>query len=392
MAPTLAELEAELSRDPKSRRFYELAREYQKQGRMDEAMGLCERGLGNYPSQWQARILLAQLYIGKGRLEEARTMVERVLLPLPDNVPANHLAADIYRALGDSGRALKHYRIVDLLDPGRAGVEERIAELSGAQASATVPVSAVPSEPPAASPPEPAVGAAREEPPAPKMTLPEAEPEAKPSAAGEAEAALSWSEPPAPVDGGLEGRRPAEAPAAPSAPPEGGEALFLQEGRESSGPSPIEEEWLADTAAFGRELLNGEGLDSSGGPLAAEGAPVEETGPLELGAAAGDEAEASAAFQQGEAAEEGLNTATLAELYEGQGFPEKAVEIYQRVLLRDPDNKAVRDKIQALLQKMAGETPEGPAVHQEDVEKALRKKRVVLLQDWLRCVREGSHV
>ncbi len=35
MAPTLAELESELSRDPKSRRFYELAREYQKQGRMD---------------------------------------------------------------------------------------------------------------------------------------------------------------------------------------------------------------------------------------------------------------------------------------------------------------------------------------------------------------------
>jgi len=88
----------------------------------------------------------------------------------------------------------------------------------------------------------------------------------------------------------------------------------------------------------------------------------------------------------------GLSTLTLAELYERQGYPEKAIEVYQRVLLKDPDNRAARDKIMALMHRMAGEEPGMPAVGQEDVEKALRMKRVTALQDWLRRVREGSHV
>ena len=64
--PTLAELEEELKRDPRSRRFFELAREYQRAGRLSEAMGLCEKGLATYPNHWQARLLLAQIYVTKG--------------------------------------------------------------------------------------------------------------------------------------------------------------------------------------------------------------------------------------------------------------------------------------------------------------------------------------
>ena len=380
MAPTLAELENELSRDPKSRRFYELAREYQKQGRMDEAMALCERGLGNYPSQWQARILLAQLYIGKARLEEARTMVERVLLPLPDNVPANHLAADIYRALGDSERALKHYRIVDLLDPGRAGVEERIAELSAGAESPSAPAAATPPAPPAVpaeevhAPVPPVAGMSPESPPAEEAAT------AAPMAPAEAtEPPLRSEEPPQAL------LLAAEPPRESDASPAGGVQL--------AGTERAEEDWLADTAAFDRELLDQGDAGGGEGLLAGEVKSEEETGPLELSALpAEEEGPSPVASEVQTSAEEGLNTATLAELYEHQGFPEKAVEIYQRVLLRDPDNRAVRDKIQALLRRMAGEVPEGPAVHQEDVEKALRRKRVVLLQEWLRCVREGSHV
>ena len=37
MPPDLQELENELKKDPKLRRFFELAREYQKRGRLDEA-------------------------------------------------------------------------------------------------------------------------------------------------------------------------------------------------------------------------------------------------------------------------------------------------------------------------------------------------------------------
>ena len=99
-SPTLTELEEELKRDPRSRRFFDLAREYQRSGRLAEAMGLCEKGLNSYPNHWQARLLLAQIYVTKGNLEEGRDMVGKVLLAMHDSVPANHLAAEIYWALG----------------------------------------------------------------------------------------------------------------------------------------------------------------------------------------------------------------------------------------------------------------------------------------------------
>lgn len=87
-----------------------------------------------------------------------------------------------------------------------------------------------------------------------------------------------------------------------------------------------------------------------------------------------------------------FNTVTLAQLYESQGYPEKAVEVYQRVLLREPDNAEVRERIRALKRRMAGEAPEAPAVQEEDVRKAVRQKRIAVLQNWLTRVREASHV
>lgn len=88
----------------------------------------------------------------------------------------------------------------------------------------------------------------------------------------------------------------------------------------------------------------------------------------------------------------GLNTVTLAELYEKQGYPEKAVEIYQRMLLQGPENQAIHRRIRDLMTRMEGEVPEAPAVRQEDVEKAMRQNRILVLKGWLRRVREGQHV
>ncbi len=87
-----------------------------------------------------------------------------------------------------------------------------------------------------------------------------------------------------------------------------------------------------------------------------------------------------------------LNTMTLAELYKKQGYPEKAIEIYQRILLKEPENAAVREKIAQLMTGMAGAEQEGPVVKEMDVRKAVRSKRIELLEGWLRRIREGAHV
>ena len=361
----LAELEEELRQDPKSRRFFELAREYQKLGRIEAAQGLCEKGLASYPNHWQARLLLGQIYVTKGKLDDGRQMVEKVLLALHDSVPANHLAAEIYWAMGERDKALKHYQIVDLLQPGQAGVTERLAQLQAPSEAIVVESEPLPPSvqefEPLDNPPATVIPVLEEEPvPLPSPVFPPT-PEELPAL----EKALSPSL--------------AEAPA-PGEP----EAPWM----ESESPNS---ELDADTASFSSVLDPVDDLAEPAPEMAADS-------PVELAPTRGEsleEVEEQPAFQDQAAIVEttpGLNTFTLAELYEKQGYPEKAVEIYQRMLLHQPDNPAIHGRIRDLMARMAGETPEAPAVHQEDVEKAMRHKRILVLQGWLRRVREGRHV
>jgi tetratricopeptide (TPR) repeat protein len=390
MALNLAELEEELKQDPKSRRFYDLAREYQKLGRLDEALGLCEKGLTFHPSQWQSRILLAQLYLAKGRLEDARQMAEKVLLPLPDNVPANHLAADIYRALGNNEKALRHFKIVELLEPGRAGVRDYIAELSIPSTSAPL-----------------AEQQTAEDSAAPQTAM-IVEEEQSPLA----ETARAMRTDAEQESTGLDSQAAVSSVSVPEDASASGPLLQNGDGVETEqehGREESEVDWGVDTAAFDRSILEEEkdtdafdailpkenetDLQSGGVPSEESEIRAEWRQPAPEEQQVGDDLQLPEPSESEEQPEDsGMSTVTLAELYERQGYPEKAVEIYQRLLLREPDNQSIHDKIDQLMKRLAGEAPEGPPVHQEDVERALRRKRVSVLQDWLRRVREGSHV
>ena len=125
--------------------------------------------------------------------------------------------------------------------------------------------------------------------------------------------------------------------------------------------------------------------------------PEEAESPIEGGLPADDSSSSSVSGMEASeppSEKEGstFDTTTLAELYESQGYPEKAVEVYQRMLLVSPDEQTVKDKIEALRIRVSGEAPESPAVQEEDVRRALREKRIHLLERWLRNVREASNV
>ena len=139
MTMTLQELEQALKEDPRSRLFFQLAGEYRKMGKLEEARALLEKGLGFYPNHVDARLLLAQIYMAAANLDGAKSMVDRILLVVPDHVAGNHLAADIYYSMENQELALKHYRIVELFEPGRAGVAQRLQALTGDQAEEAVP-------------------------------------------------------------------------------------------------------------------------------------------------------------------------------------------------------------------------------------------------------------
>ena len=389
---------------------------------------MVEKGLALNPSQWQARILLAQVYLAKGRVPEARAQVEKVLLPLPDNVPANHLAADIYLNLGENEKALRHYQVVELFDPGRAGVKEKIQSCPAETATPSPegPMEAVeepayvvqPLEEPGAPLPEkePVEQAAEEESEAPHV-VPEVLVETTRGTPAEAEVMEPEALEEESVGSSAERDLGAEATPPPAQPP-------VLEGEEMPIPQQPEEAWDVATDTFEQEILQlpeGQLKEESGGFNTAELATGTEKAllvspePAAPVLAKEDQAaaEAPAGTPSGERSQvpEGpedaflgevlapeaenapaFSTVTLADLYEGQGYPEKAVEVYQRILLRDPDNAQIRERVSRLLMRMAGEAPEGPAVRPEDVQKALRQKRVMHLNGWLRRVREARHV
>ncbi len=67
--------------------------------------------------------------------------------------------------------------------------------------------------------------------------------------------------------------------------------------------------------------------------------------------------------------EDSLETITLAEIYAQQGFYERAIDIYGRILVNNPEEKKIRDRLEALndkltrregLQAIAGEESEEP--------------------------------
>lgn len=362
---TLSDLEEELRQDPRSRRFFDLAREYQKLGRLADAQGICEKGLSEFPNHWQARLLLSQIYVTKGKLDDARQMVEKVLLAFHDSVPANHLAADIYRALGDRERALRHYQIVDLLQPGLSGVEERLAELRAVETPLAPKAAAEP-----ASVPFESLDQLPEESPAPAEVFESEAPHSAPSPLVSEPAYLASD--PRPME--LSPSEPSEN-AVPWA--DTGAPVSELDDDTASFESVLEPADQADAAAESapEEFLAENALSQEpAGRAPAEDSPVREI-PAEV-----------------PEDPPGLNTVTLAELYEKQGYPEKAVEIYQRMLLQGPENPAIHGRIRDLMARMAGEVPEAPAVRQEDVEKAMRQKRILVLKGWLRRVREGQHV
>jgi len=379
---TLEELEAKLKENPFAREFFDLAAAYQKMGRLEDAKKVCGKGLEKYPGHFQARLLLTRILIAEGKFKEAKLNVDRVLMVVPDNVAANFLAGDVNYSLGDMETALRFYKVVQLFEPGRTDVEEKIAAIEKAAAPEPAPPAiaeqeSAPAEPPVAQSFE-IEAAAAEAPAAPgeenlqeNGTVPAEEPFSE----------ISAFEPEPVADMPEEGQKfPVEETPSP------GEDISPME------PPSADEEIGSDT------------LDS----LLAEEVPAEvkepdrepppSPGSLIAGHITQPQNEDAPPFlekREEKAAEEdsaGLNTLTIAELYEKQGYPEKAVEVYQHILLREPERKDIRLKIERLKDQMMGLAPEGGEVIGRDVKSALRKKRIDVLGSWLRKIKEEGNV
>ncbi len=103
----LCRLSERLDVDPDSPLFLPQARAYQSEGRLEEAIALCLKGLERYPRYVSARVALGAFYLEAGDLEEGARELKRAIGEAPQNLLARRLLADLYERRGERAAALE---------------------------------------------------------------------------------------------------------------------------------------------------------------------------------------------------------------------------------------------------------------------------------------------
>lgn len=117
-ADVVLPLEEIVARDPATALYLPLAEMLTMQGRLDEAVRLCEerrtrpgRGVGDH-------IVLGRAYLAQGRLSESRAEFQTALALDRENVVALKALGGILSHLGNHEEAAGYYRAVCRVDPG----------------------------------------------------------------------------------------------------------------------------------------------------------------------------------------------------------------------------------------------------------------------------------
>lgn len=116
-AKEIEKLKDKFDKDPNSKLFLPLAEEYRKEGMLDEAIDVLQRGLEKHVTYTSARVLLGKTYLEKGMLDEARKEFEGVIKIVPDNLFAHKKLAEVYRDTGETDLAIKAYKAILKLNP-----------------------------------------------------------------------------------------------------------------------------------------------------------------------------------------------------------------------------------------------------------------------------------
>lgn len=124
-------LREKVEKDPNSRLYVPLAEEYRKEGMMDEAIEVLQKGLELHPGYMSARVSLGKIYHAKGQMDEARIEFESVVKSIPDNLYAHKKLAEIYKDTGKRDLAIKALRTVLKLNPMDEETLNSLRDLEG---------------------------------------------------------------------------------------------------------------------------------------------------------------------------------------------------------------------------------------------------------------------
>jgi tetratricopeptide (TPR) repeat protein len=347
----IAKLTERIAKDPKSKLFVPLAEEYKKIGDIETAIYVLAEGLKNNPGYATARSFLGRLLMDKGDLAGAQKEFEDVVKAIPDNLLAQRKLGDLYALQDKASDALAHYKAVVALNPKDQETVVLIAELEAgrdikekiakAKPQPVADTEKKPDQPKPAPSPAPPMAAAQ---PKPTQPLP-------------------------PQPAGTTAKGPLSRAARPAPEPETAEEVLFVEQLEP-------EQTVKDLSPEGVDLPAERGPE----PLAAGSAEEEVTAGFFTGESQvlsvpqfGEEAAEAVVFPSEEGAEppaeslkksDDFTTDTLAELYIAQGFYEKAIDIYDRMLAENPGHQGLQDKL-ARLRALAAESGGAEAARPE---------------------------
>ena len=127
----IEELRRRVQKDPASIAFAQLAEEYRRAGRLQEAVETCATGLDRHPGYLSARVTLGRALIELGELGPAQEELKQVLRTAPENLAALRGLADIHHRRGELREALAHYCTALEFAPHDPDLEHLVEEIRG---------------------------------------------------------------------------------------------------------------------------------------------------------------------------------------------------------------------------------------------------------------------
>ncbi len=132
-SPRLDELRQRWEDNPDSRVFLQLAEEYRRLGRLQDAAAALEEGLERRPNDAAAMVALSRCRLDLDEVGSAIELLDGVLAIDPAHIVANKLLVDGHLRLGDADKArdrLAFYRLLNDRDPELDHFEYRLSRLA----------------------------------------------------------------------------------------------------------------------------------------------------------------------------------------------------------------------------------------------------------------------
>jgi tetratricopeptide (TPR) repeat protein len=318
----MARWHKKLQVEEKSRVFARLADTFRRSHHFEEAIELCHRGLVHHPDYVSGHIVLGQCYLDLGRLEEARDCFVRALALDEDNILTLRCLGDIQFQQGELEAAADHYRRALRLDPRSQDLRELLRDVESKLEETAAP--------------------------------PEKYSQEQDREESSTEMSLSMMSVPA---FGREVLKPTDTEE---------HRRWLREMTQENEPTEAMDETAdadgdfphpGDDAA-GRNFQDYDLRDRTQDDRSPAHQPMNDAGlsPQESRLLHDEDDEHSA-----KGPPRGMATATLAEIYFQQGYLDKAIEIYQKVLRHHPDDEESRARLSELrgMRASRSETNEG---------------------------------